>query len=128
MGMRVRIANCGKRELTVQSSGRASRSLLPLSIGAKLAREYVEFDMGDNEILFLRVQEGKPATVRLANCGDRDLLVQHNNDGHCALSPLGFGSKVARRYNEFELKEHATLVLRPRGARDNDGVLIRSPV
>lgn len=128
MGMKIRIANCGTCDLVVQSSGRGSRALNPLSFGAKLSRDYVEFDVGDNEILFLRPRDtAQRSKVRLANCGDRDLIVQ-NNAGHRAMSPLGFGERIARRFNDFDVEQGETLILRPRGARDFDNVPIRSPV
>lgn len=66
--------------------------------------------------------------VRIGNCGKVDLVVQGSGGGTIAIPPLGFGAKIARDYVEFEIGENELLILKPRGAKDPDGVPMKSPV
>lgn len=66
--------------------------------------------------------------VRIGNCGDRDLIVQSSGAGHRALSPLGFGQKIARDYVEIDIGDNELLILRARGAKDPEGRELRTPV
>lgn len=57
--MKVRIGNAGHKDLLIQSSGQVTRAINPLSFGAKIRRDYIEFDLGDNEILVIRPRGAK---------------------------------------------------------------------
>lgn len=66
--------------------------------------------------------------VRIGNCGDKDLIVKGSGGGTVAVPPLGFGGKISRDYMEFDIGDHELIVLHARGAKDPDGVEIKSPV
>ncbi len=66
--------------------------------------------------------------VRIGNCGKVDLIVKGSGGGVLAVPPLGFGAKIARDYVEFEIGDNELLILQPRGAKDPDGVPIKTPV
>ena len=66
--------------------------------------------------------------VRIGNCGDRDLIVKGSGGGTLAVRPLGFGGKISRDYIEFEIGDNELLILQPRGAKDPDGVPIKTTV
>lgn len=66
--------------------------------------------------------------IRLANCGNKDLIVQRSGGTTTALQPLTFGKKISREYVEIDIADNEVIILRPRGAVDPDGVPIRTPV
>lgn len=66
--------------------------------------------------------------VRIANCGDVDLIVKGSGGGTYPLKPLGFGGKISRDFTEFEIGANELLILQPRGAKDPDGVPIKTVV
>lgn len=66
--------------------------------------------------------------VRLANCGDKDLIVQRSGGPSTAVEPLSFGRKIAREFVEIDIGANEVVILRCRGAKDPDGVTIKDPV
>lgn len=66
--------------------------------------------------------------VRLANCGNKDLLVQRSGGGTTSVSPLSFGRKLAREFVEIDIGDNEIVILRPRGAKDPEGIPIKDPL
>jgi len=57
--VKVRIGNCGDKDLLIQRTGGGTTALTPLSFGARISRDYVEFDLGANELLVIRCRGAK---------------------------------------------------------------------
>lgn len=68
--------------------------------------------------------------VRIANVDDNntDLIISGSGGGTMAVKPLSFGKRISRDYMEIEIGANELLILRPRGAKDPDGVEIKTPV
>lgn len=120
--MKILIGNYSDAPLTLQTSGGSTRTLPPLGFGARATRDYSGYELGANEILILR----GCGSVRVSNHGDKDLIAQ-SGTSHRALAPMGFAARLRRDAVEYNLA-HDTLILRCRGAKDPEGVEIRSSV
>lgn len=70
--------------------------------------------------------------IRIANVDvhHKDLIVQSSGglQNHRAIPALSFGQRLAREFTEIELGDNEILILRPRGAKDPDGIDIKTPV
>lgn len=66
--------------------------------------------------------------VRLANCGNKDLIVQRSSGPSAAVQPLSFGRKIARDFVEIDIGDNEVVILRCRGAKDPEGVPLKEPV
>lgn len=67
--------------------------------------------------------------IRIANHGNIDLLIQSSGGPTKSLRPLTEGEKIDRQPSiEYDLGDNEILILRRRGAKDPEGIEIRSAV
>lgn len=63
--------------------------------------------------------DGPPKDIVIAGSG---------GGGSLRLHPLSFGGKLSRDFTEIEIGDNEVLIVRPDGAKDPDGVPIKTPV
>lgn len=63
--------------------------------------------------------DGPPKDVIIAGSG---------GGGSLRLHPLSFGQRLARDFTEVDIGDNEVLIIRPDGAKDPDGVPLKTPV
>lgn len=70
--------------------------------------------------------------IRISHTCDtiqKDIIVSGSGGGgSLRLHPLGFGASISRQFTEIEIGDNEVLVIRPEGAKDPDGIPIKTPV
>lgn len=60
---------------------------------------------------------------------NKDIIIAGSGGGgSLRLHPLSFGDRISRKFVEIEIGDNEVLMIRPDGAKDPDGVPLKTPV